>query len=190
MSTDLAKDGLKLVLPGVPSAARVVAGTAAELVERSREAAIEAAYARGVEEGKRIASEEAAGLLAAASERIEAACRRLVPELSVGAVDLAIEIAREIVRVEVEQHHHDVERIVRETLAASGVGRGACVLHVHPLDAERLKSVPFRAATRVEADPEVPLGDVHVTTPHGLLVRDQDEVLAAVRERIRGELGA
>ena len=58
-----------------------------------------------------------------------------------------------------------------------------------PSDAERLKPLPFRSGTKIEADPEVAPGDVHVTTPHGVLVRDQDEVLEAIRNRIRGELG-
>src|SRR5690348_1382498 len=107
MSHELAKDGLRVSLAIAPRAARVVAGSADEFAASARGAELESAYARGLEDGKRLAIEEGAGLLASAGERIEAACQRLVPELSVAAVDLAVEIAREIVRAEVDQHRHD-----------------------------------------------------------------------------------
>ena len=94
-----------------------------------------------------------------------------------------------VVAGEISTHAYvEIPRIVRDTLSASGVGRGACVVHVHPRDAERLRGVPFRSGTEIEADPEVAEGDVHVTTPHGLLVREIDELLLAVRSRLHGEL--
>jgi flagellar biosynthesis/type III secretory pathway protein FliH len=168
-----------------PRGVRVVANSEAEYLGTRMRSEFE----RGVQEGRRRAVEDAASALNRAAEKLEQACAKLVPDLASSAVDLAVEIARSIVRAEVAQNHHDIEKIVRETLATSGVGRGACVVHVHPLDAERLKSVPFRSGTKLEADPEVPAGDVHITTPHGVLVRDQDEVLAAIRTRIHGEMG-
>ncbi len=186
MSSNPKDDGLAVVLPRLPKTVRVVPGTGADYVT----ACLRSEFQRGVDEGRRLAVEEAAGALERATAEMSAACERLVPDLAASAVDLAIEIARSIVRAEVVQDHHAIETIVRETLAASGVGRGACVVHVNPRDAERLKPLPFRSGTKIEADPEVAAGDVHVTTPHGVLVRDQDEVLEAIRGRIRGELGA
>lgn len=185
MSSNPKEDGLLVALPRLPKAVRVVPGTGGDYVG----ACLRAEFQRGVEEGRRLAAQEAAGSLERASTEIGAACERLMPDLASSAVDLAVEIARTIVRAEVAKNRHDIEKIVRETLAASGVGRGACVVHVSPSDAERLKPLPFRSGTKIEADPEVAPGDVHVTTPHGVLVRDQDEVLEAIRNRIRGELG-
>jgi hypothetical protein len=62
------------------------------------------------------------------------------------------------------------------------------VVHVNPVDAERLADVPFRAGTELEADPGVPAGSVHVTTPQGLLVRDLDQALGSIREHLLGSL--
>lgn len=188
MSSDVTGQGLEFVLPRPPAGVRVVDGTSEEFVARVRRASIDEAYARGLADGERRALERGAGALDAAAERLDEARLKAQPELAQTAIDLAIEIARAVVRCEIAAGHHGIERIVRETLASSGVGRGACVVHVNPADAERLKPIPFRAGTVVEADPEVAPGDVHVTTPHGVLVRDADEVLAAVRDRLHAEL--
>ena len=73
---------------------------------------------------------------------------------------------------------------MRETLSFSGGARGPCTVHLHPADAGALEGVPFRSGTEIEADPSVPRGSVHVTTPHGLLVRDLDEALRSIGERL------
>jgi flagellar biosynthesis/type III secretory pathway protein FliH len=98
---------------------------------------------------------------------------------------LALVIAREIVRAEVAAGRYDIERIVREALQVSGVGRAECVVHLHAEDVKRLSSIAFRSATRLEADPEVSRGDVHVSTPRGVVVRDLDAALASVAERLK-----
>jgi flagellar biosynthesis/type III secretory pathway protein FliH len=178
----------RCVLPRRPRAVRIVTGTAAQFVARERELALAAAFERGRVAGDQSARTGAAGALEAASERLDEACQRLAPELATSAVELAIEIARSLVRIEVSAGRHALERIVRETLAASSVGRGACTVHLSPADAARLEGVAFRANTRIEADPEIEPGDVHVSSPQGLLVREIDEALASIREKILGEL--
>ena len=77
---------------------------------------------------------------------------------------------------------------IRETLQASAVGRQSCVVHLNPVDRDRLAEVHFRSGTVLESDPDVPPGDVHVSTQHGLLVRDLDDTLRAVSERLQEEL--
>jgi flagellar biosynthesis/type III secretory pathway protein FliH len=109
-------------------------------------------------------------------------------DLAHTSVLLATKIARELLRAEIDVGHYDLERVVRDALAVSGVGRGACVVHLNPIDAERLKHVPFRAGLTIEADHEVARGDVHLTTPVGVLVRDIDDALEAIGEKIRGGL--
>jgi flagellar biosynthesis/type III secretory pathway protein FliH len=71
----------------------------------------------------------------------------------------------------------------------SGVRRGdSVVVHLCPDDLERLQDVSFRAGTQLVADGELGRGEVHVTTPHGVLVRDIDIALDGVLERIRADL--
>ena len=170
-----------------PSAARIVAGGVAALAERLARDEAGRAFERGRDAGRAEAAQGAARALEAAVARLEEERDRVLEALAGDAVGLAVAIARTLVRAEIEAGRADVERIVRETLAASGVGRGACVVHLHPADAARLERVSFRAGTRIEADHEVARGDVHVTTPWGVLVRDVDASLDAIAERIRGE---
>lgn len=174
---------LEVQVDSAPIALRVV--DAAEV--RARAEAEARGYARGLAEGE---SRSLPRLL----QRIDAAVEELreARELSDRAVvedttRLALAIAREIVRTEVDAGRYDIERIVRESLAASGAGRAACVVHLNPADVERLAGVAFRAATRLESDPEVPTGDVHVSTSRGTLVRDVDAALANLAERFQEE---
>lgn len=176
--------GLAVRLHAMPIDLRVV--EPAEL--RARAEAEERAHARGFTEGQ-------ARLFSGTLSRIDLAVEelRVAREASDRAViedttRLALAIAREIVRTEIEAGRYDIQRIVREALAASGAGRGACVVHLNPIDVERLAGVPFRAATRLESDPEVAPGDVHVSTQRGTLVRDVDAALATLAERFQEEL--
>lgn len=171
-------------MPAAPSALRIV--DAAEV--RARSEAEARGHARGLADGE-------ARALAGAMRRIDDAVEelRLARETSDRAViedstRLALAIAREIVRTEIDAGRYDLERIVREALAASGAGRGACVVHLNPADVERLSGVAFRVATRLESDPEVAPGDVHVSTQRGTLVRDVDAALATLAERFQEEL--
>ena len=177
---------VRIALPCAPRALRVVEGSEGQLRRRWSATELAAAHARGVEEARA----ELAGVLDRALEEIESLRESAVVRLAQDATTLALEIARELVRCEIRAGRHDIERIVRETLGASTVGRGTCVVHVHPHDAQRLERVHFRARTQIEPDPSVPEGDVHVTTPQGLLVRDLEHTLDAIGERLRQELQA
>lgn len=111
-------------------------------------------------------------------------------ELAMTTIFLARSIARQILRTEIAEGRYDLERIVRECLASSGVGRGQVTVHLNPADAASLADVSFRSATTIESDVEVARGDVHVETPMGTLIRDVDQLLATIVERIRSETGA
>jgi flagellar biosynthesis/type III secretory pathway protein FliH len=125
-----------------------------------------------------------AGAVDEAVARLDASREEALTHLNHTAVGLAVEIARQLLRVELPTGRYDLEGIVREALSFSGTGRGRCVVHLHPADAGALQGVPFRAGTEIEADPSVSRGSVHITTPHGLLVRDIDEALRAIGERL------
>jgi len=171
-----------------PSSVGIFAGTKAELIEQRRVAVLEREYARGLADGLHQAHETAAGAVSKAVEELAHLAEERINDLTRDASRLAVEIARTLLRREIDAGRYDIERIVRETLLASGTGRGACALHLNPADVERLKGVVFRAGTVLESDPDIPVGDVHVTTPRGLLVRDVEQALAAIAERFEGDV--
>ena len=62
--------------------------------------------------------------------------------LASDAVELGVEIARQLLKIEIAAENYDLEGIVRATLAASDIKRGHCVVHIHPDDAARLHLDP------------------------------------------------
>lgn len=177
-----------LTLDARPTAVRVVEGSRAALLARHARETEENAFARGRNEGQQSALSGAAGALLRAAEKLHEAQQQMSADLARDATKLGIEIARTLLRSEIDAGRYDIERIVRETLQASGAGRGACVVHLNPSDITRLDGVVFRVGTQLEADPEVPPGDVHVTTQRGLLVRDVEQALSSIAERLEGDL--
>ncbi len=184
MSPDRKRSALVAVLGAAPTRVQLAAGALDDVVARR----LEAARAEGVACGQSQDRARAALALDAACERLDQAREQAAALVARTAVDLAVEIARTLVRSEIDAGRHNLEAMVREALAASGAGRGACVVHLHPLDAAELADVKFRAGTALEADDAVLRGDVHVSTPQGLLVRELDEALRSIRERLRAEV--
>lgn len=176
----MSPEKLKLSLPAPPRSATLCRGGLAGLLEKR------VALARA--EGERAASLRAARALELAAARLDAAREEAQAALARNAVALAVEIARTLVRKELVAGTHNMESMVREALAASGAGRGPCTVHLNPADLAQLESVRFRAGTELEPDDAVARGDVHVETPHGLLVRENAEALRAIHERLLGEL--
>lgn len=178
---------LRIELASPPSGARVIAGDALGYVKQLAKEREDAAYARGRADGAAESASSAGRALEKACAMLEAARVESLDAVARDSAELAIAIAEEVVRIEIGLDRHAMERIVRETLHASGVGRGACVVHLHPREAARLAGVAFRAGTSIEADPEVAAGDCHVTSPRGVCVREIDSLLAAIGERLREE---
>ncbi len=177
-----------VTLSARPAALRIVPGDEVALRQRWKDEALESAFARGREQGRAETLAELGPPLERVFGELESLREAALARLAQDAAGLAVEVARELVRGEIRAQRHDIERIVRETLAAAAVGRGACVVHLNPRDAQRLERVHFRARTQIESDPAVAEGDVHVTTPQGLLVRDLEHALDTLAERLRQEL--
>jgi flagellar biosynthesis/type III secretory pathway protein FliH len=175
---------LQVRVAGMPVSLRVV--DAAEV--RARDEAEARGRAAGFAEGQTLALSGAVRRLEEAAEEMRRSRELSDAAVALDATRLALAIAREIVRSEIDAGRYDIERIVREALAASGAGRTACVVHLNPIDVERLAGVPFRAATRLESDPEVAAGDVHVSTARGTLVRDVDAAMATLAERFEEDV--
>lgn len=177
----------RIALGAQPCAARLAEGD----LERALEAHVATREARaraaGRAEGLAAARAGAVGALDAAAARLDRAREAGLDDVVHQSVDLALEIARTLLRCELPAGRYDLEGMVREALSFTGVERGRCVVHLHPEDATRLAGVTFRAGTEIEADAGVARGSVHVTTPQGLLVRDLDEALRAIGERLHAE---
>jgi len=188
LSTEAHERPLRLATGALPTAAALAEGSLDQSLARLLERRSAAAYACGFEAGRSAGRGELGNALEAALERLDAAREEAAARLGHTAVELSLEIARHLLRSELRAGRYDLEGIVRETLSFSATGRGRCVVHVNPVDAERLAQVPFRAGTEIEADAGVPQGSVHVTTPQGLLVRDLDEALRSIGERILEDL--
>lgn len=130
----------------------------------------------------------AAAALEAAGDRITEAIDRAEESLSTDAIELGVEIARQILKVEIAASNYDLERLVRSTLGASDVKRGHCVVFLNPDDIEMIDGVTFRKETELRSDASVPRGSVHVETPRGLLVRDPNAALEEIREQLLEDL--
>ena len=93
-----------------------------------------------------------------------------------------------LVRAELAAERHDIEAIVRDVLASTSDGRTTTKIHVSPEDAARLNEVTFRAATEVVSDEAISTGSVRVQTPQGVLVRDIDECMRNIADRLTKEV--
>ena len=147
-----------------------------------------ALQARAFEAGRAAGLVEAAAGLERAVERLSSLEEEARASLARAAAELAVEIARVLMRREIGRGNYDLERIVRETLQEGAVGRSPCVVHLHPEDHARLSAVRFRSGTKLAPDEGVPRGDVHVETALGLLVRDVDGCLDAIAQRLQESL--
>ncbi len=177
-------------LHAAPLSARIAEGGLDDALTRLLARREREAWQRGLQAGRSAALLEAVQRLDLAAARFDAATVARDAALAADVVDLALAIGSELARCEIRAGRHGIEAIVRETLAASNVGRGACKVHLSPSDAELLAAVPFRAATVIESDIDVPPGSVQVETPQGLLVRDLAAAIASIGARLREEIQA
>jgi len=151
------------------------------------ELALERGRARGVDEGRQAARDEMLELFERAVQGLEAEREEALAALSRTSIELAIQIARHLLRREVRAENYDLEKLVRQTLEEASVGRGPCVVHLNPVDHARLAGVRFRTGTTVQADDGVSRGDVHVETSLGLMVRETLGTLDAIEKRLLEE---
>lgn len=167
-----------------PTAARISKATRQEILDRSIAELEGAAFERG----RRARESSAADAFRSAAEELGRARDELRDEAAPTAVRLALSIAQRILRRELAARGYDLEAIVREVLATADAQRSDCVVRLHPDDLEAAGELGLRSGTRVEADPGLRAGDVQVETPHGLLVRDVDELWSNIEERLLAEL--
>ncbi len=171
-----------------PQGATACPGRLEDHLERAHDVALDAARAQGYADGQAEALAGAAAALSEAAEALDAGREECVGEVTRVAVELGVGIARRLVRTELAADNHDIQAIVREVLAATTERRTTTRIHVSPSDAERLAGVSFRAATEVVSDESVSTGSVRVETPQGVVVRDIDESMRAIADRLTQEV--
>jgi len=172
----------------IPRAARIVELELDAYQDNLRSVELEQAEARGYAAGRAEALAGSSALLESAAERYDIERAELSERAGKVAAELANEIVRQLLRVEVPKGNYDIETIVREVITQGDAGYGQHVIHLHPDDAAQLADVPFRAGTSVEADPDVRRCDVRLETPQGVLVRQLDACLRDIRERLVGDI--
>lgn len=175
-------------LHSTPSAARIVDEPLQVLADARADERERAAYEAGLAAGQAAAVRSSAAALDAALAALEGQVEQAQAELARHAIELGVEVARALVRTRIEAGDYDLERVVRGALSDAGVGRGRVTVHLHPDDHARLEGIAFRGETHLEADPALPAGDVHLSTPRGLLVRDVEGALESIREQLLEDL--
>jgi hypothetical protein len=165
-----------ILIPKAPLAARLYDGSVDDWHAEQREAARAEGYAAALQ--------EAAQRLDDATAQLDKDRLQALEELPGFALRFAQEVARHLIRTTIQAGEHDIEGMIRDALARSGVGRSACLVHISPDDMTLLEGVTFRKGTEVQGDPSLPQGSVHVSTPQGLLVRDIDTCIRAAAEQI------
>lgn len=169
-----------------PVGCRVLPSTLAEYA-RERQAS---AQDRLRFEGVSSANQSSALLLDAAVEATEVARKEMEASVAQTAVHLAVEIAQVLLRKELRERNYDIVAIVRDVLSTTSRSSGGMLLHVNPDDAKDLAGVQFRSGTEVRSDPSVRRGDVQLETDQGLLVRDIDDCLVAIRQELLEAMGS
>ena len=120
--------------------------------------AAEQAFAAGYERGRAETRAAEGESLSKATAALEAEYERVNAAASATAVELAMTVAREFLRVEVQAGRHDLERMVRETLQASGAGRGRCTVHLNPDDVAALEASSLPRRHPLWRHAQLPLG--------------------------------
>ncbi len=164
-----------------PGGARILPGTLEQYAVQRRANREERLRSEGYDS----ATQSAAQALDSAAQTLEDLRAELHSSVVETSIQLALEIAGELIHKEVSQGNHDMTAIVRQALTSASNSSRRAVLHVNPKDAEALAEIPFRSGTEVESDPAVRQGDVQLDTDQGLLVRNMDECLSSIRENLR-----
>ena len=172
----------------LPTSATQSARSFEGLVRHTSEALHEELRVSALERAHTEAVRRACGALEQAGEDLNVARESAEANLATDAVNLAVEIARQLLRVEISERNYGLEEIVRSTLAASEIKRGRCVVRLNPEDVAALEGVKFRDETEIAADPDVAAGTVTLETPKGLLVREPEAVLEDIREQLLQDL--
>lgn len=179
-----AQEALRIATDATPSDVRLLSVSLDEHAQSQREQHDQALR----QEGLLTATQELARAFDEATAALEQERTNLLTSLSDMTATLAAEVAQTLLCKELSEGNYDIAAIVRDCLSSTGSSPGETIIHVHPEDAEALSNISFRSGTSVQADPGIRRGNVEVETNQGVLVRDIDERVLAIREQLREAL--
>lgn len=160
----------------------------------------EAGFARGRQEGREAAQQQAAPLVTALEttlSELDGLRERMRRHLEQEVVELALHVARKVVRHELSVSKETILCVVQEAM-----GRledpGRIAIRLNPEDLEHIRGAGERLAAVVddldsihfEEDPGIACGGCYIQTDYGEIDARIQEQLRVVEEAFRTELGS
>lgn len=166
-----------------------------EAVERE---AFQAGFARGEEAGRIAARERSEPLIAALEtllSELDGVRQRLRRQLEQEVVELAMQVARKVVRHELTSPRETILCVVQEAMDRLD-DPGQIAIRLNPEDLKRIRSAGERMAAvldnldriHFEEDPGMACGGCYVQTEYGDIDARIEEQLRTVEEAFRAEL--
>lgn len=160
-----------------------------------QQSAYEEAYAQGLEAGRQAGAEELARLTTRLNETIDALAepfQQLDDEVEQALVDLAIRVARQIIRRELKTDPGQIIGVLREAIELLPLTSRIVEVHLHPEDAavvrEAFDKVGANLAWTMVEDPVINRGGLRVTTETSLVdARVESRLDTILSELVGGE---
>ncbi len=174
--SDLAGGGpdaqaVRWVAPDVGASTSAGPPMTVDKLEALQKTAFEEAFAQGLEAGRQEGRAALAGQAETLNRCIEALAepfRELDDEVEQALVSLAIRVARQIIRRELKTDPGQIVGVVRETIELLPVASREVEVHLHPEDAQVVRSAFGESGTNVAwtlvEDPVLTRGGLRVTT--------------------------
>ena len=176
------------------------ATAAAEQVDREaiERHAYEAGFARGEAEARQAVQQQSAPLLAALEAtlgELDGARARIRQHLEQEVVELALHVARRVIRHELSVSKDTILGVVREAMH-NLEDPGKIAIRLNPEDLKQVRQAGERFASvmdnldgiQFEEDPGIECGGCYIQTDYGEVDARIEEQLRAVEEALRAEL--
>jgi flagellar assembly protein FliH len=168
-----------------------------EAIERN---AYEAGFARGEAEARQAVQQQSAPLLAALEttlSELDGARSRIRQYLEQEVVELALQVARRVIRHELSVSKDTILCVVQEAMN-SLEDPGKIAIRLNPADLEHIRQAGERLASvldnldsiQFEEDPGIECGGCYIQTDYGEVDARIQEQLRVVEEALRAELRA
>ena len=187
---------------GAVAADQKAAAAGEETDQRQREAvarqAYEAGLARGEADGREAARQASAPLLAALEttlSELDGVRARVRQHLEKEVVELALQVARRVIRHELSVSKDTILCVVREAMNRVE-DPGKIAIRLNPEDLKQIRGAGERFASvldnldsiQFEEDPGIECGGCYIQTDYGEIDARIQEQLRAVEEALRAEL--
>ncbi|MFB4204189.1 MULTISPECIES: flagellar assembly protein FliH [Arhodomonas] len=148
-------------MPSVEEIERMQAEARAEAAREGRREGYEKGFAEGRQAGLDQGQAEIkrrAGELQALLDSLQAPAAEMDAEVEQGLAELALAVARQVIRREIVTQHGEIVGVVREAVAELPLDNREVRLRVHPDDAAVLRDAGVEGEWRIVEDPSVNRG--------------------------------